>query len=176
MIVSLSEIKEYLKIDATDTIYDNFLNRWNKIIQSYIEDYCQQRFEIVNITNELADGTGRLYLAVKNLPIVQINSVHFTVDNLTWQIWEDSLITDGILIYGRKIFPKGKSNFKVSYTAGWAEPPEGIKRVIIEKVAEVFAEGPGQGRLGIDSVSSGLTGTSTSTRYKELSQRHKEIL
>lgn len=176
MIVTLDEIKEYLKIDPLDTTHDNFLNRWNGICQGLVEEFCNQRFEVVSITDEITDGTGEKVLYVKNLPIVSVTSIKYTTDYVNWQDFDGEIVNDRYAIYSTRKFPKGNANFKVTYSAGWQEPPKAIKRVIIEMVAQAWSEGPGLGLLNTGNV--GITaGGSTSRSFRDvLIQRHFEIL
>jgi len=177
MIVTLAEVKEYLKIDQLDTTYDDFLTRQIQAAQNWVEEYCGQRFELVNIVNEVVNGTGKLYLPLKNIPIVSVQSVQYSDDfGQTWKNFEGRVITDGYLIYSDKTFCLGVANFKVSYSAGWTVPPPAVKKVVVEKVAEIFSQGPGQGRLGIDAVSSSIGGGSINTRYIDLFEKHKKEL
>ena len=176
MIVTLGEVKEYLKIDGADTIYDSFLTNWIGICQGLVEEYCGQKFEIVRIDDELVSGTGDKFLYVNNLPIYSVLSVQFTTDHLTWQNWEGTIWFDKYRIYSNKEFPQGTSNFKVSYQAGYLQAPGLIKRVIIEMVAQAWYEGPGLGTLGTVGLNISAGG-STGRSFKDiLLERHLEIL
>lgn len=171
MIVTLAEIKEYLKIDPADMTYDDFLNNCNEIVQDWVENYCQRKFEIVRIDNELTSGEGTRFLRVKNIPIHRIISIEYTYDYVNWNPYTWSISTDGLVIYGYYPFIKGFLNHRVSYEAGSPDIPAGLKKTIIEMVAEMFLEGPGQGRLGTRSTSGGVNKT-----YESLFERFKSQL
>lgn len=175
MIVTLSDIKKYLKIEATDTTYDSFLTLWLQKAQDLVEEYCNQIFEVKRFDDEIVDGSGSNFIYVKHLPLKRVISVQYTDDNITWNEWDGKIRMNDYVIYSDKKFPKGVGNIKVSYEAGWTNPPGLVYKVITEIVAEVWQEGPGLSRLGLASGGTSIQG-SVSRNYRDLLERHEKLL
>lgn len=190
-IISLNDIKSYLRIADTDDTQDDFLQFWINAISDGIERYIRGPAAAQAFSDEIHDGDGTRKLTPDRQPVISLQNdfpqdVMFRDDPaMEWQVLEDDpgcISIDPtepwrIRLY-REMFPAGRRNIKICYIAGYDPVPGPIVRVCIEAVAEIFKESAqGSGRLGQHSRSvGGLHASSAIDVFIDLGDRHRALL
>lgn len=121
---SATLLKAYLKITGSgdDTLLATLVTYATKVIQRY----CDRNFDGAVARTEYYDGNGGNILFLKNFPVITITSIDH------WDTYNDSSLqtfvvnTDYLLyaeegyIYLRQGWQEGHRNYKLVYTAGYA--------------------------------------------------------
>lgn len=153
MIITLQEIKDYLRI--TDTANDTILTTMGAYVQAEIEAYCQRKFDLATYTDEVLhymtssfDGQPNLELdtyednlkiLVKNYPVVSVTS--FTHDTTTLTTGSDYLIDlEAGEIEMATFYSDAENDLKIDYVAGYSDAPDDLKMVILDGVKEMFKD------------------------------------
>lgn len=126
-LTTLSKVKEYLQIDATDTSRDSVLTRLINASSTVIEKYCGRKFESAQFTETYWDGLQKVF--VENYPITAIASVTDNGDAVT-----DYKNRTTYIDMGHK--PVG--DVVVSYTGGYTTVPDDIEQACIMTVHFFF--------------------------------------
>jgi uncharacterized phiE125 gp8 family phage protein len=116
MLLTLTEAKNYLKVDYTDedTLIQSLIDEATSTLQ---RKYGRDLFE-KTYTDEEYDGEGHEMLFIRNFPVQSITSL--TINDQTIDATDYSLSKQtGILSYDGRI-PEGFANVKISYTGGYA--------------------------------------------------------
>lgn len=184
-ISSLSDIKQYLKIDVAETAQDTFLTDLLNKATNDINTYCRQPFELTDITIILT-GILAFYDASKAiLPYDVVNSIASLKyretpldDYITIASDEYKLIKMGtlnIVYYYNGFTPTYQ--YEIALNVGYSSIPEEINQVCIEKTAIMFFESKqGGGRLGLTNLNESKSGFTGSTTYNDMRDRHNLIL
>lgn len=120
-LVTLSEVKDYLKINS-DSTDDGLLNTLIAACSQAIEDYCERTFTEKLYEDEEYDGSGTKYLLLGQYPVKTIASVEVDgqlLDPSEYKVKK----SNGTLIRTSGVWPKGDINISVTYTAGYTEIP-----------------------------------------------------
>lgn len=198
-IVTLGDVKQYLRKSDADTGDDDFLTDAINIVSDAIEDFIHGPVKM-QAFSDIYDGNGKQKLVVRHRPIIAIGTLDPTSGakvapaltniqyrNLPTDSWVDLCTRLGYIFVKSSepwyielydmMFPYGSQNIKIEQLAGYETIPGRYKKVVYEAVAEMLSESPrGLGRLGQSSVSTSGTGVGGTTSYKELSDRHQKIL
>ncbi|MBE3139049.1 MAG: hypothetical protein IMZ53_00535 [Thermoplasmata archaeon] len=202
-IISLTEVKDYLKIPTLTLDEDNFLQLVINNQSKWIEAQIINKVVSQLITAELSLSTGRPRIRTKYFPIVSLTLLQYLNSDL---VWTDMLttLTDAVLhnpenqfsnennsfhieiasdmyaiggLYYSSQYPSITPNVKVSYYAGYATIPTDIHDVCLERVVNYFKQSRrSEDRFGKDSESNSGTVAGMSTRYIDFAPRHKEML
>lgn len=193
-LVSLSEVKSYLKISALDLSKDNVLQGWISDVSRSIETYCENKIRKQSVLDELHNGDGTSELWTMFSPVTAIYgatendklaSVQYR--NSPLDAWTN-LATDArtLLVDPNEaqfielydiVFPTGRSNIKVSYYAGYDPVPSDIKLVCLEMVAMMWKESnQGENRLGVQSTADSTAGANFNTTFKSLKPEWRLVL
>jgi len=184
MLITLAEVKSYLRIPTAETTEDAYITTLLKVATDFAEKFCQRKFDEA-IHTEYYDGDGKSgIILLKQFPVVSITSVHDDTarifDSVTLVSSSDyAVLAEGILERIDSLcFSKGIQNIKVVYKAGWKagstyEPPEDLKQAMIEIVAQKFYLSDKQ-RQGIQNQS--FEGGSVSFFIQELLPETKAVL
>lgn len=141
MIVSLSEMKEFLSIPSGITDHDTFLTNQLTYVQEIVENYCRRKFEAANYTQKFYPrqyyglGTSQLMLAM--YPIISVTSVtkdSSLVDSADYHFHKPS----GTLFWNSGLV--GSDFTEIVYRAGFesADMPATLKNVIYSIVEERY--------------------------------------
>jgi len=179
-IVTLDEVKNYLKID--DGSKDTLLNIMLGKCTSYIETLCNRKFtsaeyQELYITHE----SRRLILAHHPVSAVSVLSLDIDVENKTYddvKTANEILIENeaGIVILYNDVFPESiDPEVYIKYTAGYsaANMPPDLKQVVIELIMKKFYDIE-QGRFGM--VSRNVMSENISFEYKDISDMNMKVL
>jgi hypothetical protein len=144
--VSLSEVKTHLNISSSDTSLDEelrlFMDAATDLAEGYLGIIIGQR----TFTSELYDG-GNEFLRIRNPKVLSIasvyendqllNSAQYVVDPTGQRLYR---IGSGTLYatnsYG--YWTAGMNNVKVTYTAGFTNPPAAIRQGLLEIIRHLW--------------------------------------
>lgn len=166
-------------------------------IDDAVKIFLGRNIESADYTDEIYDGSGTRYLVTREHPITAITKleVYEGLDSDGSQDWEEwtqndeyerLLIEEGeIALYMEPVFPKGKQNIRIKYTAGYlssATPiPDDIEYVCKQLMALKYMKFDKK-LLGKTSVSQSV-GSSHSASYEvseesilKQIERHRDIL
>jgi len=132
MWISENEFKEWAQIDVDESIT---LENWILQGQDIIEKYLDRNIEQANYT-EKHDG-GNQFVFLKNYPVSSITSVK--EDDIILDSSEYGFTETGILYLKDRNFSEGIQNIEVSYTAGYSEIPDSLKRALTIVVQNLIA-------------------------------------
>lgn len=129
MLVTLEDMKVYLKIAADDETYDDILTDMITATGKQFDNYCKRDFEVADYTLYL-DGNGLDHIFLKNYPINEITSIHIDTDrNYTddTEVTEDNYTTyddEGQIAlidyaFDQGIFPKVRKCIKIVCNLGY---------------------------------------------------------
>ena len=144
-LVSLANVKEYLKIATAVTTDDTMLTNIITRIEKTMKIAMQQEVEYASYT-EYYDGDGTDTLLLNQFPISTITSIHDDTDRA---YGSDTLISsadyvfyanEGMVQLDGLTFTEGKQNIKVVYSAGFSPIPEDIKLAAIQLSAAEYIE------------------------------------
>jgi len=145
-IVGLAEMKEYLNISATDTTVDeelrSFIDAGSDLAESYVGQVLGRR----TFTNELYDG-GTEFIRIRNPKALSITSVYendalvsssnYVLDYTGQRLYR---IGSGTLYatnsYG--YWTAGMNNVKITYVAGYVNPPMAAKQGVLVIVKHLW--------------------------------------
>lgn len=156
-IVTVANMKSYLKIESTRTEFDSQIETWINNYSAHIEQFLGGKVVSQDCSGEIYNGTGTNELCVRHKPIIQIGtqttpteaeklaSVQYRGDpNDTWHDIEtdgDMILIDNFapykIILFQNAFPSGLLNIKVSYKAGYASGTAtlgAIEQLVYEKI------------------------------------------
>ena len=144
--VSLSEVKTHLNISSSDTSLDEelrlFMDAATDLAEGYLGIIIGQR----TYTSELYDG-GNEFLRIRNPKVLSIasvyendqllNSAQYVVDPTGQRLYR---IGSGTLYatnsYG--YWTAGMNNVKVTYTAGFTNPPAAVRQGVLEIIRHLW--------------------------------------
>ena len=193
-IVTLNDVKSYLKYTSADVSHDAFLKAAINRVSDTIEASLRSKVKLQSLTGFILDGSGsyKQLLPAECRPIYQIGVTTAAVTDIqyrdtpigTWTNLLDNIAyaqlhqTERyyIALYNAA-FPLGFQNVLLNCKAGYSTVPGKIIMVCIEAVTEIFKESNrGLSRLGVSSVSGNQEGFGGNISFKELSERHYEAL
>jgi hypothetical protein len=144
--VSLSEVKTHLNISSSDTSLDEelrlFMDAATDLAEGYLGIIIGQR----TYTSELYDG-GNEFLRIRNPKVLSIasvyendellNSAQYVMDPTGQRLYR---IGSGTLYatnsYG--YWTAGMNNVKVTYTAGFTNPPAAVRQGVLEIIRHLW--------------------------------------
>lgn len=135
MLVSLADMKVYLKIGSTDTEYDDMLTDMITATGSQFNNYCRRDFEVSDYTLYL-DGNGLDHIFLRNYPINEVTSLHIDTDrNYTddTEVTTDNYITYDVegqialidYAFDQGIFPQVRQCVKLVCNLGYTTAVDG---------------------------------------------------
>jgi len=175
--INVNELACYMKIAD--------IAEWTPILQvacSYVDDrikkYCGQSIT-ESETTEYYDGNGERLLMVRKFPLTTITDiaiaateldVHTALASDTYNL----INRNGVYYaYSKNGFAKGNGNVRLTYTSGYNDVPQDVKKVAYEMAAIVvknsdFEQSMKGGRLGIHQINENIQGAAATTTFKDL--------
>lgn len=167
MLVSLQEVKEYLKLDPSSTLEDGMLELFIQTAQEEMEILHDRKFEFnetqgdtVIPHEEFLSGPGDTMLFLKHYPVYRVIEVARVYQDQTVEIIPPSNYTldgeKGVLV-GQ--WYQGTRNYRVKYEGGYTTPdrpapsglpytpealPSHFKMECLEKVAYLYENRQGK--------------------------------
>lgn len=187
-ILTAAEVKAYMGILSSSTDKDTIIGTFISDVSLWIENYLEKKVVSQTVTDEKGSGDGTEFYYPKYSPVTAVTTLTYrgtptsSYANVVSNSSNILVDPDGdyIEVYGT-VFPYGRLNLKLTYTAGYSTVPNEIKQVAYEMVATRFRESNdpalGQNRLGIQSKSrtegGGVTNAST---FVDMLPRWERIL
>jgi hypothetical protein len=145
-LVGLDEVKSHLNIPTTDTTLDEELRRFIDAATDLAEQYLGQILGRRTFTNELYDG-GTEFIRIRNPKVISITSVYendalvssnnYVMDYTGQRLYR---IGSGTLYatnsYG--YWTAGMNNVKITYVAGYVNPPMAAKQGVLEIIRHLW--------------------------------------
>jgi hypothetical protein len=136
-LTTLEVVKEYLKIDSTQTVDDTRIEKLINACSSAIESYCERKFKEQTYTDEEYDGTCTKYILLKQYPVKSISSV--SIDDVLLDVSEYKVKKpNGTLIRVNNVWPTGDINIKVTYSSGFITIPADLEQACMDFVMSKF--------------------------------------
>ncbi|WP_109151564.1 phage head-tail connector protein [Azospirillum sp. TSO5] len=154
-LTTLTAVKEWLEI--TDGSQDALLSRLITAASTAIQNSLNRPSLVPTVYEGVFDGTGGTSIVPKNYPITDVASVAVdgapvSLDRVVWDAVSISL-TAGT-------FPRGRSNVRITYTAGQPVPAD-VEQACLLTVQAMF------GSLDLDPNLSSESGTGYSSSFRE---------
>ena len=140
-LTTLDNVKAWLGLPADAGSSDGLLADLITAASDLVSGYLGRALLSTDYV-EIQDGNGAGWMLLRQAPIIAVQSVAFAGLTLT-DAADPVNGTPGILFDGRRLsllghhFPHG-APVVVSYTAGYATPPAGVRQAVIELVGEAF--------------------------------------
>lgn len=143
--LSRDAFEELSGFDLSPATTEALVAKWIDLqIRPYVEQVCRQTFTQVTEYTEYHDGTGNAEMMVDRRPVqalIAVKLLTLPADVLSIPVSAVEVIGDqGILrvravnleafTFLAPIWPKGLNNIKLTYTAGFADYPAGVRRAI----------------------------------------------
>jgi hypothetical protein len=144
-LTTLAAVKEYLGLSGTGE--DSLLNRLVEWATSFIQTYCGRIF-FQGSYDEYHDGDGSDSVLSRQFPIVSVDTVEVdgvVKDSSSFVVYAPI----GMIRLKSGVFPRGKNNIRLMYTAGYASLPKDLEQACIELVALKYYD-RGKERLGVE--------------------------
>lgn len=138
---SSSAFLEPLDYDNKTAAEKAYIDALILVGQTYLEDYCQRKFEAADYTDEVHNGSGDNALYVFNPPINTLTNIKI-VDSFATSDSDSDLLTtrddaeflwdsrSGVIQFKPECltaFPEGFQNIRVTYNGGFAAASEEIR-------------------------------------------------
>lgn len=198
-IVTLTEVKNYLKLDTGEAAIDTVLYDWIDMVSGVFEDQTHNRV-VARAIEEILDGPTSDRLETTYFPILslygeeaadRLANLQYRIDATSaWVNLSESedyvFIPDDQATYIQLLHPAyfvyGVRNTRVKYWAGAAreDVPADIRKVVLEGVAVMWRESSqGGGRLGVSTE--GMQGSATSymkfsEEWDKIVNRHRKLI
>jgi len=131
-LITLAELKPYIKVEASETSFDTVLNAMiseiSKLFQSFVGcDILTDTYSSIKV-----NGSGRSVLDLPNWPITAVSSItEEDIALIEGTDFEISVNRDYLIrldgLGGESKWAKGIKNITVSYTAGFSGTPGDLK-------------------------------------------------
>lgn len=149
MLVTLNDLKNYLKIPLATTDYDNFLNDQNAIVSEAIETYCKRKLLTGSYVQtfyeeDFKNNSSVSDLWVSQFPIQSITSVKSVSKSNVETVLTDyrAKKDSGKLVREQYKcwFQECPKKIVVSFTSGYTELPAPIRSVVYSIIEERYAK------------------------------------
>ena len=166
-----ANVKAFLGL--TNVTDDALLDRLIESASAFIENWLGRKV-LSAPAIDYQSGSGKDVMILRDTPVVSVQSV--TVDGAVLSPTTDATQTgwaviDDWLVYQHGIWPRGRRNIVIEYTAGFASVPPDIEQAVIDLVALRYKE---RDRVGHRSKS--LAGETVSYMINDLSDFSRSIL
>jgi hypothetical protein len=165
--VSVDEFKKYSNVYEESDIQQKYVDSAENIVNNYL-GYSPVLHNYMSILN----GTGTSELQLKARPIRGITGIEINEESVP--VTELYFDEDSEFIYFDKIFPSGKRNVKVQYSAGYGTVPDSdllngellpvVIRMSVLRIAALL-QSEGDSNIGVTSKSFADSGTRTFTNF-----------
>jgi hypothetical protein len=154
-LVTLDDVKRWLKIQLSDTSQDWILEKLRKSTETSVLNYCETTFELVD-QDELVDGAVSDKIVPEEVPIHSVQELWFNVEtdgSGGTQLETSSYYWDSeeISLKDRKT-PRGRKLIRIVYKSGYDGLPEDVETVIYENIEAKKRVKDTKGR-GVSSMS-----------------------
>lgn len=142
----VSDVQAWL--GSTTPAAEPLLARLISAASRALANYCDRDGFLSQAYTELYDGAGRDWMLLRQWPATAVQSITLQLNRASVTTLADP--TDFVLeapiagggsqrlILSRGLFPRGRANVTVAYTAGYDTPPDDIVQACIELVGEAY--------------------------------------
>lgn len=179
--VTIDELKQYLKIPESDTTNDDLLDLAIETARDLIRNTCNQPVELTTIDYYVSKHRGN-ELFLPFMPVNTVNYVKYATERpATWYSLDSSYyelfeMNNLYYLYNSEGFAY---NYRINLTVGYTTVPDDVRATALEMAATYVKNSDifGEGRLGIGSKSVNLpNGTSENTVYIDMLKRWRDTL
>jgi len=149
MLVTLQELKDYLKI--SDTENDTKLNLVLTQADEYIKSQCERNFEYGTYTEKVRIANGVLFL--KERPVESITEV-IDVSGYEYSVWDFNSETGEVYLEEQI-----DSIAEVTYVGGYQSIPNDLKMAVIRLAEYLFNNPEGVKNVNFEGVTVAYTDT-----------------
>lgn len=189
-LVGIRDVKDYVDLatsGAEDTTFDAWLTDAVAMVSQEVVEFCNQPLAQGSRT-VIFDGNGAAWKTLPHFPVTSITSLS-TRGSIT-TAWAAVATTDYELdttpesgaafrVYAPGGYTVGARNYKIIYVSGYAEIPDDVRRVVVEKVALLWKDSMragGESRLGVTNISHSTGGGSVSKGIAHPIARWNDVL
>lgn len=148
---TLAKVKQRLRIDSVNTEDDSILTSLISSATLFIQSYLSREIS-ENTYTEKFSGYGNPFHLVSNYPIQSIDSI--SIDGVSFTDYD---FDDIQVVLNGGVFPRGRINCTMVYTAGYTDIPLDIEQACIELVQIKYKQ-----LEHIDLASKAIAGETTS--------------
>lgn len=145
-LTTVAKVKEYLGL--TGTTEDALLGGLVDWATDFVHSYCGRYFPQASY-DEYYDGDGTDGLLLRQYPVVSVASVEIggvQLDPASYALYAQL----GLVRLKGGVFPRGKKNVRLQYTAGYSTIPKDLEQAAVELVAIKYYD-RGVDRLGLEA-------------------------
>lgn len=136
MILELDDYKLFLNINSVITEYDTILTEIIEGIETGVQNFI--RYDLITAEHtEYLGGKGSVNLFTEHVPVTAVGSISYW-DGEDWADLVESvdyerllILKESIIYLGGYVFTKGTANFKIVYTAGYADADSIPKPIVM---------------------------------------------
>jgi len=152
-LATLTALRLYLGIDASDSGQDDLLDALIDYASERIESHCGRKFASESVVDYL-DGTGTSRLVLSRRPVTALTGVYEDSDRVFGA--EAELDSSDLVLHPERgivdrvggVFVRGRRNLKIAYTAGYATIPDDVALACVKLAAAWYAHA----RAGADGI------------------------
>ena len=179
---AVGAVRRLLAVGLSESYDNNRLRGLIETASAQIRWFCRKDFKLTAHTNEKYDGDGTSMLVLRDTPINTVSALSIqgqAVDLATLKVYDDYIAFDDAGDYDPRlrqvggIFPAGRQNISVTYTAGYAKIP----RVVADAAAlqTVFLINTAQ-KQGVETEGIQSQGINTTWRLDDLAEAVRRML
>jgi hypothetical protein len=181
MIVLIGEYKEVLEIEGNTE--DEFVEQIALEVEDKVKNYLNRDVEDSDYV-ELYDGSGTEEQVLEQFPINSVSKIEIYdgIDVLNAQVWTELVQGDDYerivipthkdsIILGGSYFPAGQQNVRITYNAGWEEPPNEIRNACKKLALLSYGQLKKTKSVGISSISTSNVASGSVSYDKEEESR-----
>jgi len=159
-VITLAQAKEYIRVTSTDSALESMIQLIVDGAEDVVKRYCATQLAETEI-NEIANG-GVQYFSPSTRPVVSVSAIYhadaeYSYASGDWVVRSSRIYPadNAVLMAGR--WPRG--TYYLTYTAGYATVPAGMKQAILMITARMFDNRGGLSTLSAGGGSQGWGGT-----------------
>jgi hypothetical protein len=164
---SLAALKRALGVTSGETLDDDKLTALIEAASATITGECGVDFRPALVEGELADGDGTAMLALRRRPIASVQALRIlgvAVDVHEVRVYGDYIAFDedegeysARIRAASRVFPKGRQNIEVDYTAGYTLVPGEISFACLQQAVHILNT---LAKSGVTSENNSVSGAS----------------
>lgn len=186
-LITASDVKPILGVDANDTRLDAQLETWISEAESAINMWCNQPIAITTKTNYTFSGNGCYQVTLGFFPMASLTGLAYRSgvgSAATWTAIDTTTyeLADNVILAGGG-FTEGVHNYRATFTVGYASdaiPPD-VQAVCVDMVTQRAYESnmPGlqaSGRFGKSAITTTTQGSTVTQSFRDMLPRFRDAL
>ena len=177
MLVSIDKIRKSLNINGTDTSKDVTLKMYESIARNWIESYCNQPIESIELDIIFKCNGDKYDLSYTNVQTLE----HLYTRENEFGAWLEIQSGDYVLGFDKSYYLRAKYNFsnyfyKATIKVGWTTIPEVIQNVCLERINVLYNQFENGNVDEMSKTTTMQSGQSITVSKTDLDIKHKEHL